>query len=251
MHPGLSVEEERKSGKKPRGRAAAVGLTKAGIVAAAVRQIDEKGLAAFSIRDLARTLGVSAGNIYWHVGGAKEDLFAEISASITVSVSENLAPGMDWQERLRSVFLSYRDLVRDHANVAPLLGAQLKSNGVANLAWVEVVLGALQEAGYEGEMMRDAFNALIGGLAGFVTMEFAPGPADNLEDWEAIFAERLAAIDPAHYPLTHAVLPDISNRIFVLRWQNGATISYTSSFELLLDLLIDGLAARAPAVGLQ
>ncbi|NDW01141.1 TetR/AcrR family transcriptional regulator [Yangia sp. PrR002] len=245
----MTLDTDQKSGGKLRGRAAAIGLTKEGIVAAAIRQIDEKGLAAFSIRDLARTLGVSAGNIYWHVGGAKEDLFAEISASITGSVSENLLPGMDWQTRLRAVFLSYRDHVREHANVAPLLGAQLKSNGVANLAWVEVVLGALQEAGYEGEMMRDAFNALIGGLAGFVTMEFAPGPADSSEDWEAIFAERLEAIDPADYPLTHAVLPQISNRIFVLRWQNGATVPYTSSFELLLDLLIDGLAARAPAKG--
>lgn len=151
-----------------------------------------------------------------------------------MSASENLGPGMDWQERLRSVFLSYHEPVRDHANVAPLLGAQLKSNGVANLAWAEVVLGALKEVGYEGEMMRDAFNALIGGLAGFVTMEFAPGPTDNLEDWEAIFAERLEAIDPACYPLTHSVLPEFSNRIFVLRRQNGTIVSYTSSFELLL-----------------
>lgn len=79
MHREFSLEEDPKSGKKLRGRAAVVGLTKAGIVAAAVRQIDEKGLAAFSIRDLARSLGVSAGHIYWHVGGAKEDLFAEIS----------------------------------------------------------------------------------------------------------------------------------------------------------------------------
>lgn len=237
---------DQKVGKKPRGRAAAVGLTKARIVEAAVREIDEKGLAAFSIRELARGLGVSPGNIYWHVGGSKEDLFAEMSASITVPVSENLAPGMDWQARLRAVFLAYRDLMREHANMAPLMGAQMKSNGVANLAWVEVVLGALKEAGYSGELMRDAFNALIGGLSGFVTMEYAPGPTEQGDEWERLFAERMTAIDPERFPLTHAVLPEISNRIFVLRWQNGVQVSYTSSFELLLDLLIDGLAARAP-----
>lgn len=245
----MASKYAQKTGNRPRGRAAAVGLSRELVVNAAVAQIDEKGLAAFSLRELARSLGVSPAVIYWHVGGDKEDLFAEISASITSAISGDLDPSMPWTARLRQVFLAYRRLVHDHANVAPLLGAQLKSNGVANLDWVETVLAALHEGGYRGEALRDAFNALIGGLAGFVTMELAPAPSADDDSWEQTFARRVTEIDASLYPVTHAVLPDFTNRIFVLRWQNGARVSYEASFAFLLDLLIEGLAARAPGKG--
>ncbi|MCA0848013.1 TetR/AcrR family transcriptional regulator [Salipiger thiooxidans] len=109
-------------------------MSKGQVVSAAVAQIDEKGLAAFSLRELARSLGVSPAVVYWHVYG-----------------------------------------------------------------------------------------------------------------WQDLFAERVAQIDRELHPLTAAALPDITNRIFALRWQNGAVVSYGESFELLLDLLIEGLKARAPA----
>lgn len=233
-------------GKPARGRAAVVGLSKDQVVAAAVRQIDEKGLPSFSLRELARTLGVSPAVIYWHVGGSKEDLFAEISASITTELSQGLNPDLHWTERLRAVFLRYRKLVHTHPNVAPLLGAQMKSNGVANLDWVETVLRALTDAGYEGDGLKNAFNALIGGLAGFVTMELAPAPSEKQAEWEELFAQRVSDIDPKRYPITHAILPLVTNRIFVLRWQNGESVPYDGGFELLLDLLVEGLASRAP-----
>lgn len=236
-----------KPAKRSRGRAAEIGLTKTQIVAAAIGQIDEKGLNAFSLRELARGLNVSPAAIYWHVGGALEDLYGEIAGSITSSVLLGLDRNLPWPDRLRFVFRRYRESVTAHANVAPLLGAQLKSNGVANLDWVEVVLEALEEAGFRGTALRDAFNALIGGLAGFVTMEFAPAEPSNAESWEKRFAERAAEIDPARFPRTHAVLPEVINQIFVLRWQNGKHVSYQGGFELLLDLLIAGLVCHAPA----
>ncbi|WP_346891045.1 hypothetical protein [uncultured Roseibium sp.] len=93
------------------------GLTGVGTIVATARQIDETDLAVFSIRDLARTPGVSSGNISWHVGDAQEDFFAAISVSITMSVSRNLASGRDGQKRLRSVFRFFRDNVRDRANI--------------------------------------------------------------------------------------------------------------------------------------
>ena len=248
----MTGEDAKEPSKPPRGRAAAIGLSKNQVVAAAVAQIDEKGLAAFSLRELARTLKVSPAVIYWHVGGAKEDLFAEIAASITGSLSGGLDADMPWDARLRQVFRNYRTLVHRHPAVAPLLGAQMTSNGVANLDWVETILSALHEGGYRGDALRPAFNVLVGGLAGFVTMELAPAPVGKArtasKDWQDLFARRVARIDPQAYPLTSAALPDITNRIFVLRWQNGADVPYSDSFELLLDLLVEGLKARAPAV---
>lgn len=233
------------SGRAPRGRAAAVGLSREQVISAAIAQIDAKGLSAFSLRELARGLGVSPAVIYWHVGGSKEDLFAAIAATITGELAAAQDPTAPWTERLRQVFLAYRASVHRHPNVSPLLGAQMKSNGVANLDWIEIVLAALSDGGFEGDALRDAFNALIGGLCGFVTVELAPAPASEDGTWEDRIAARMAEVDPVAYPLTHAALPELANRIFVLRWQNGAQVPYDDSYTVLLDLLIDGLAARA------
>ena len=46
-----------KNGKSLRGSAAAIGLSKGQVVSAAVAQIDEKGLAAFSLNELGSCLG--------------------------------------------------------------------------------------------------------------------------------------------------------------------------------------------------
>lgn len=238
--------EGKSAARAPRGRAAAVGLSRGQIVAAAIAQIDASGLSGFSLRELARGLGVSPAVIYWHVGGSKEDLFAAIAASVTGGLGATSAPGTPWPERLRQIFHGYRDAVHRHPNLAPLLGAQMTSNGVASLDWIEAVLGALAEGGFEGAALRDAFNALIGGLCGFVTMELAPGPATADGSWETRVAQRVTEVCPKAYPRAHAALPQLANRIFVLRWQNGAAVPYDASFSALLDLLIGGLAARAP-----
>ncbi|MBF9003308.1 MULTISPECIES: TetR/AcrR family transcriptional regulator [Vibrio] len=234
----------KKSEKKQslKGRAAQVGLSKAQVVAAAIAQIDERGLAKFSIRELARTLGVSTAVVYWHANGKKADLFAEISASITSTFDQDVDELGDWKETIRSIFRRYRTLVLQHPNVAPLLGGEMKSNGVANIRWVEVVLAALANAGFKGEQQKDAFNALIGGLAGFVTMELAPAPTEQTQDWKDSFSQRITEIDAEQFPHTHGALPVVTNRIFVLRWQNGSDVSYDASFEFLMNSLIEGLA---------
>ena len=228
-----------------KGRAAAVGLNREKVVAAALHLIDENGLAAFSLRELSRRLKVSTAVIYWHVGGKQEDLFAEISAYITREITQNFDDKQIWQARIRSIFQRYRELLHQHPNVSPLLGAQMKSNGVANLIWIESIFCALDEAGFKGDDLRDAFNALIGGLAGFVTMELAPSPKDTNHQWRDSQIERVTQIDVEQFPYTYAAIPKLSNQIFVLRWQNGVDVSYNSSFETLLDLLIEGLEYRA------
>ncbi|WP_226628581.1 TetR/AcrR family transcriptional regulator [Alloyangia pacifica] len=241
----MSRLSETDTAKPLRGRAAAVGLTRAQVVEAAIAQIDAKGLSAFSLRELARSLGVSPAVIYWHVGGSKEDLFAAIAATITGGLAAAQDPQAPWTERLKQVFHAYRAAVHRHPNISPLLGAQMKSNGVANLDWIETVLAALHDGGFEGAALRDAFNALIGGLCGFVTMELAPAPASEDGSWENRISQRMAEVDAEAYPLTQAALPQLANRIFVLRWQNGADVSYDESFAVLLDILIGGIAVRA------
>ncbi|MCA0920898.1 TetR/AcrR family transcriptional regulator [Pseudooceanicola nanhaiensis] len=233
-----------KSTKKPAlGRAAAIGLSKEQIIAEAILLIDEAGLGAFSIRELSRRLKVYPAAIYWHVGGSKADLFGEISGGLTANLMPPQEVSPDWRETLRALFRRFRARLHEHPNAAPLLGAQMKSNGAPNAPWVEIILQALQQAGFEGQERIDAFNALVGGLEGFITMELGPAP-EGSEDWADSFDERMNQLDPQEYPLLTASYPEMRNRAFVTRWRNGSDSPLDGGFELLLDTLILGLEAR-------
>lgn len=223
------------------GRPAQIGLTRDQILDAALALIDQKGLGGFSMRDLSRSLGVYPASIYWHVGGSKAQLFGEISARITATVMTPDEACADWRDTLRTFFRRYRAAVAQHPNVAPLLGAQLQSNGLPNAPMVEIVLQALQQAGYGDQDLVDAFNAVIGGLAGFVTMEFGHAPPEDQDGWATALQEQLDGLDPAAYPAISGLLPLVRNRAFVLRWQNGSDVPLDGGFDCLLESLIRGL----------
>lgn len=228
------------------GRAAEKGLTRDAIVSAAIALIDAEGLGNFSVRALARQLGVYPAAIYWHIGGAKDDLFSEITATITAGLIRPDEVPDDWRDTLRLVFHRYRAAARKHPDIANLIGAQIKSNGPPHAGLVEVLITALRRAGYDGETLVDAFNALIGGLFGYVTMELAPPPQRDVAAWETSFESRLSALDPARFPETAAYLPLMRNRAFALRWKNGVEVPLAGGYDALIENLIAGLAANAP-----
>ncbi|MBP0615098.1 TetR/AcrR family transcriptional regulator [Jiella mangrovi] len=229
------------------GRAAAVGLTRERIVDAAIDLIDRKGLDALTMRELSRQLDVYPTAIYWHIGGSKADLFSDIAGALTAGMIDPEDTCADWRDTLRLLFRRFRERVHRHPNAAPLLGAQMRSNGAPNAPWVEIILAALSQAGYRDQAMVDAFNALVGGLVGFVTMELAPGPAEQTAEWEKSFEVRLDELDDERFPHTRRALPLMLNRAFVMRWKNGSECPLDTGFDALLESLLKGLELRAPA----
>ena len=96
-------------------------LTRDRIVAAALELLDQGGLSAFSVRDVAKALGVYPAAIYWHVPTRNALL-----ALMVAHVLRDLAPkggARAWQDWLRALFRRYRNAVRRHPNIAPLIGA--------------------------------------------------------------------------------------------------------------------------------
>lgn len=237
----MAQEADESERKQPLGRAAAIGLTKADIIDAGIALIDEVGLQAFSIRELARRLGVYPAAVYWHVGGAKDDLFGEMTARITTALLRPEEESEDWRETIRMLFRRFRAASQAHPHLVALMGASMKSNGPPHAGLVEVVLRALARAGHEGQPAIDWFNALIGGIGGFMTMELAPAPTAELEAWRRSFDEGLDRLDAAEFPHTVAALPLMRNRAFALRWLNGVDVPLDGGFERLLDALILGI----------
>jgi len=239
MKKPATEPKPRTAGRPPGGGA----LSKRRIAEAALAHIDEFGLGAFSMREIAARLGVYPATVHWHVS-TREALLAEVAAMVMADVAP--PPGKEgWQEWIAQLFRRCRAAVRRHPNVAQLLGAQLVSNGSLPTELVEGVLAALVEAGFEGEPLLEAYNCVIAAMLGFVTMEFSPLPSDNTQAWAEELRERVHTIRPLDHPVLARNLPLLANRAFIVRWDNGSSVPLDASFERHIQIVIDGLEAFA------
>jgi TetR/AcrR family tetracycline transcriptional repressor len=235
------VESSSNKPQAARARPVAVGLTRAAVVEAALADIDENGLREFSLRRLARRLGVNVNVVAWHVGN-RDTLLAEVGALVLRDVTHP-REGQDWRDWLRALFHRFRAALHRHPHAAPLIGADIVSNLRPDLAMVEALLAALEDAGVPQERLIETFNAVQAALVGFVTQELARMPEDR-SAWQENMRAGLAAPNPVAYPRLVRELPRMLNRAFILRWQNGVEMPMDRSFEVYVDCVIAGIQGR-------
>jgi AcrR family transcriptional regulator len=221
------------------------------ILAAALETIDRGGVAALSLRELAKALGVTPTAIYWHVP-SRNELVAGAVALALQGVAAGLArsAGASWQERLRTLFTRFRDALRRHPRLAPVVGGEMLSNSPLDLPMLEHIVDALEDAGFDGPALVDAFNVVVAALCGFVTLELAAAPAEEPQAWAALHRERLAAIPEAQFPALSRHLGRLRNKAFIVRWSGGEQRPMNAAFEAWVDVVLGGLAQRAQSLHL-
>lgn len=229
--------------KRGRPRAASKDvLTRERIVAAALEHLDEVGLAAFSVRDLAKRLNCYPAAIYWHVG-SRNRLLADVAALLLRDLAPNL-PRAAWQDWLRALFTRYRAVIRRHPNAAPLIGAQLVSNASIDFDLIEQMLEVLTYAGFHDAGLIEAFSVVMAAQVGFVTLEFAPAPEDA-PDWATEMQALVQSVDRTRYRLLGQHIDAMANRSFTLRWQSGTDQPMDDKFHAYVETVIAGLSALA------
>ncbi len=216
-------------------------ITKERIVDVALQQIDAVGLHAFSLRDVARSLGVYPTTVYWHVD-SRNALLAEVASRVMAEVVP-ARDGLDWKDWLRALFFRYRHAMQAHPHVAQLIGAQLVSNGSLSTTLIEGVLQALLDAGAAEDRLADAYNCVIAALSGFMTMELAPLPQEDAKGWADAMQARVRATDALAHPMLARYLPLLANRAFILRWQDGRDAPMDSGFAAHVEIFLSGLLA--------
>jgi TetR/AcrR family transcriptional regulator, tetracycline repressor protein len=207
--------------------------------AVALDEIDSRGLEAFSLRNVARTLGVYPRAIYWHVKNRNELL----SGMVAYALRDIYPPAssMDWKAWVRKLLVQYRKAIQRHPNIAPLVGASIMSGGGINADTIEIILSVLSKAGFEGERLLDAYNVVVAAQVGFVTLELAALPLEDIGSWAAEYRKQIGTIDVLRYPVLSRNLPMLANRAFMLRWSNGTEVPLDRSFERFVDVVIKGL----------
>ncbi|QGZ66017.1 TetR/AcrR family transcriptional regulator [Paraburkholderia acidisoli] len=214
-------------------------LTRERIVAVAIEQIDQNGLTAFSLREVARQLDVYPTAVYWHVPN-RDALLAAVVEATMAGVTPEIGK-LGWQDWFRELFRRYRKSVQRHPNVAQLVGAQLVSNASLSPLLIDRILAVLLQAGCAETRLVDMYNVVVANMVGFATLEFAPLPTDDLAIWTGQLQEKVHDIRALEYPTLARHLPALANRAFIVRWQSGSEVPLDSSFDTFVEVAIAGM----------
>jgi AcrR family transcriptional regulator len=200
-------------------------LTRDAIVDAAAEVVAADGIAALSMRPLARRLGVGAMTLYGYVR-TKEELLGLLSDRYFTELE--LPEGGDWREQIASVFRSVRRVFVEHPELVPIVAAQ-RTDGLAAYRGAERVLGALREAGLSDPDVVSAFDALTSHVIGS--------------------AQRQGGLTGPGVPANggiHELAREEFGHVISLAGQM-MTRDPERDFEVGLDLLIRGIESRAAA----
>jgi hypothetical protein len=151
------------------------------------------------------------------------------------------ASSADWKTWLRKLLHQYRKAIQQHPNIAPLIGASILSGGGISVDTIEVILSVLTRAGFEGERLMDAYNVVVAAQVGFVTLELAALPIEDIVAWADEHKKQISTLDVLRYPVLGRYLPMLANRAFMLRWSNGTKVPLDSSFNKFVEVVINGL----------
>jgi AcrR family transcriptional regulator len=185
---------------------------------AALELIDSEGLAALSMRNLARALGVQAASLYTHY--PNKDAVLDAVANLLTRQVDTTGFTQSWQHGLTAWGRSYRAALRRHPNAAPIVAAGTGERADF-LTMADGVHGGLVGHGWPpryATMIAASVKYLVIGAA---TTPFGSGFADDT----TVYLERYPNLVQAHRIREHAEEID------------------AESFELALSALVDGLEA--------
>lgn len=209
------------------------------VVAVALELLDEVGLDRFTMRALADRLGTFPNTVYWHAGNRDRVLALVVDKAlshITVPDPNQVA----WQDWLNLAAHEYRRVLHAHPNTAALVASHVLVSP-PTLGLVEAVLSVLASAGYSGPALAHAYNAFVGSLVGWVSVELATTQREPA-DWQTEFARTLTTLDPQQYPTIFTNHAHLADQAIALRWHGGSERPLHDSFDAAVRIWLDGLA---------
>jgi AcrR family transcriptional regulator len=197
-------------------------LTDDQLVAAALAVVDRDGLAALTMRAVAKELGVATMGLYRYVAD-RQALEVLVVDHVFRSVDLSL-PDADWQQRVRVLLDRIRVAVARHPAVVPLVLAHRQA-APASLRLIEAMLAVLTDGGLDGTERVLAQRTLIGHLLGFLQNEHyaaLSGPGTVV----------MSQLSPDEYPLLARTAAD------------ARSVPPDEEFRRGLDIVLRGLVAN-------
>ena len=212
-------------------------LTREQIVDAAIELLDAKGLDDFGMRPLGKRLGSAATAMYWHVG-SKEDLLALAADRVWSEIALADPAALGWRAAAAEMATELYSALTRHPWLVQTFGS-LVLYGPGKARHDDHGLAIYEAAGFGAEADRAAtavFTFVLGNALGVAAA--------------ATLARKSKARMRASMAKAKAIavqFPRLRARLEADSARYGASPSAT--FELGLEALLDGLAARIPARG--
>jgi AcrR family transcriptional regulator len=206
-------------------------LTRERVLEGAVELTDEIGIEAFTIRRLAGALDVKPMTIY-HYLSSKEEIVDGMVDSVFEEI-ELPATDVEWRIGIRGRCISARGVLQRHPWAPPLMESR-RTPGPATLRHHDGVLACLRGGGLSLERTADAYAVIDSYLYGFALQEATlPGGGEGeIVDLAASMTTDMLADYPA--------LAE-----FTTEWVVRPGYRFGNSFEIGLDLILDGLDRAA------
>ena len=221
-------------------------ISRDAIVTAAIKLLDQEGLAALSMRRLAEELGTGAASLYWHVG-SKDGLLDLVFDEL---IGEAQVPAPDprhWQEQLKEVARTQRSTILRHPYLVRISIGRIPM-GPNALRYSERVLAILRAGGLPPRLAVQGYLLMISVVNGFTVDETgvedsAPDeaatgrPMDSASQQEAANMARdyIAALPAGQFPTMVSLADEF------------AFADDDERFEMLIGIFVEGLARRAAA----
>lgn len=209
-------------------------LTPEMIVSASLRLLDAEGGSGFSLPKLGKALGADPTAVYRHFA-SKDDLMLAIADRLIEESLDGLVVQQCWLDTISETTRRLRATYRAHP-AAAALSASRTTRRPAEMRIVNVLIGAVFEAGFEGAEAANTYRALgdfalswAGGEAALLALDPALQRADR-----AAWTMAYMAVDRAEHPHIWQIRDDL------------AGVTDDSIFETILTLVTEGLHASAP-----
>jgi AcrR family transcriptional regulator len=224
-------DRTRRRGREP--------ITRDAIVDAALRLLDKDGLDELSMRRLADELDTGPASLYWHVGS--KDGLLELIFDRVIGEVEMPAPEADrWQEQLKDVARAGRAMILRHRDIVRISIGRIPM-GPNALRVSEGIFAILRTGGVPDPLAVTAHHLLFALINGFTldeTTDLAVEIDDRVEEeMDDAARDYVSALPTEQFPNLVAVSKHF-----------GET-DRDHSFQLLIDLFVDGLAQRVHAQG--
>ncbi len=209
-------------------------LTPERIVAESLALLDKQGVAGFSLPKLGRALGADPTAVYRHFA-SKDDLVLAIADRLLEEAFADAEPRACWVDTVIEGARRLRATYAAHPAAASLSACRTTQRP-AEMRSVNILIGAVLEAGFEGAEAARVYRALgdfalawAGLDAAFLALDERQQATDR-----AAWTRAYLAADRAEFPHIWQVrleLPDVTD---------------DEIFDTILSLVIGGLTRRAP-----
>jgi TetR/AcrR family transcriptional regulator, tetracycline repressor protein len=186
------------------------GLTKAGIVAAALDALDETGLDGLTVRVVAARLGVQPPALYWHFS-SKQDLIDEMATQIWRQIAAGLKAlpaDIGWDEGMTAFARITRQALLSRRDGAKMVSGTYLTDA-SLLREQEAGLASMLAQGFTVATAMQAYQLLYSFIIGFCIEEQAVSQAAAAGDARYSLASRAERVGANAHPLVAQAGPEI------------------------------------------